>query len=133
MATMKEAPGLVAGLAERLTVWADGLPGESQAVAVLITHHHWLCREELVATCLFEIEPDGAAVDWLAVPGFLAGADHPPLDIEVLRLAQHLGAQRLHRRIDVFEASSEFQPALMSLMVEAVGIEAARRTFGLDH
>src|SRR4051794_3963151 len=54
-----------AALAERLTRWADGLSFESQAVALVVAHGRWLHDERFVSSCVFLVEPDGAAVDWL--------------------------------------------------------------------
>jgi hypothetical protein len=85
----------VEDLSRRLATWAEGLHGEGVAVALLSTHEVWLCHEGFVAECVFLIDPDGAAVDWLLVLDFLARTPCPDLDADILRMAYELARQRL--------------------------------------
>jgi hypothetical protein len=116
------APGAIAA---RLANWADGLTFERHAVALLIAHGWWLRHDGFLTECVFLIEPDDAAVDWLAIPRFLAGIDAAPLDTDVLTVARRLA--QLQRGVRDHRAERPIDPLseIGRLLTDAVGPDVA--------
>lgn len=109
-------------LARRLRRWADGLPAESRAVTLLIRHGWWLRHRTFVSECVFLIEPDAAAVDWLAISDTLS-QDAAPIDAQVLKIARQL-ARSPGRGLSERDLPQDLRPELVRLITEAIGAEA---------
>jgi hypothetical protein len=115
-------------LARRLEVWAHGLGGQAHAVAILCEHGSWLRHGQFVTKCVFLIEPDGAAVDWLLVSDLLSQLDDcQPFDVTVLRVAVRVASPSGARDAPLVPVDQHRR--LLGLLVAAVGATDGQRIF----